>query len=153
MVVSMLEKNYYANLGYLLNKAARLIKGCLNNSLKELELTASQLAVLKDLALQEELDRGEKAITPGSIAERLQTDRPTITGILNRLEKRGLLTMEVSPKDRRFHMVLLTAKAMDLVPKLEEKSTETITKAVANLTTEEQEVLNRLLIKVIKNLS
>lgn len=74
------------NLGYLLNKVSVMTKTELTNQLKEYKVTAQQWAVLKDISLH------PTGTTPAMIAERLFADRPTVTGIIQRLlQKIGLL--------------------------------------------------------------
>jgi DNA-binding MarR family transcriptional regulator len=64
-------------------------------------LTAPQLAVLKAV---ERL----QPITPGSLAREIHLGHPTVTGILNRLETRGLILRTRGNQDRRSVNVALT---------------------------------------------
>ena len=73
------------NLGYLLHKVSIMTKTELSNQLKEYKITAQQWSVLKDISLY---PNGTTAM----IAERLLADRPTVTGIIQRLlQKDGFL--------------------------------------------------------------
>lgn len=67
------------NLGYLLHKVSIMTKTELSNQLKEYKITAQQWSVLKDISLY------PNGTTPAMIAERLLADRPTVTGIIQRL--------------------------------------------------------------------
>ena len=73
------------NLGYLLHKVSIMTKTELSNQLKEYKITAQQWSVLRIyLFIQME--------PPAMIAERLLADRPTVTGIIQRLlQKDGFL--------------------------------------------------------------
>lgn len=70
---------------------------------EEFGLTAPQLSVLKAV-----LRLG--AATPGALAREVQLSPATITGILSRLEKRGLLRRSPGDVDRRTIRVELTAE-------------------------------------------
>ncbi len=65
-------------------------------------LTGPQL-----LVLQEAARRGDAAAS--TLARGVHLSRPTVTGILDRLEKRGLVVRSPDPKDRRSHRISVTA--------------------------------------------
>jgi DNA-binding MarR family transcriptional regulator len=71
-------------------------------------LTGPQLAVLGQLA------RGE-AVSIGDLTRRVHVSQATVTGILDRLQARGLVTRERSTEDRRRVHVRLTPAARALV--------------------------------------
>lgn len=48
-------------------------------------------------------------ISPGEIADILKVHKSTLTGVLQRLEERGLIERKASPEDRRRALVRLTA--------------------------------------------
>lgn len=48
-------------------------------------------------------------ISPGEVADILKVHKSTLTGVLQRLEKRGLIERKASPDDRRRSLVWLTA--------------------------------------------
>lgn len=64
-------------------------------------LTAPQLVVLRIL-----VDGGESSV--GALAERVSLSQPTVTGILGRLERRGLIGRSRSAFDRRRVLVHAT---------------------------------------------
>ena len=65
-------------------------------------LTAPQLSVLKTIARLQPVIASE-------IAKRVHLGQPTVTGILNRLEQRGLVERTRGARDRRSVLVSLTA--------------------------------------------
>jgi DNA-binding MarR family transcriptional regulator len=71
-------------------------------------LTGPQTLLLKAL-----VERGECTVT--ELADRMNLSQATVTDILNRLERRGLLRRERSIRDRRCVRVLPTAKARKLI--------------------------------------
>lgn len=75
---------------------------------RSIGLTSSQLAVLRELAATRES-------TAATLARALSVSAPTMTGILNRLELRGLIERRRSDVDRRQTPVSLTPTARRLL--------------------------------------
>jgi len=70
-------------------------------------LTSPQLATLREIM-------AGKNNTPGTLATALHLSQPTITGILGRLERRGLIRRERSSTDRRSILAIVTDEGRDL---------------------------------------
>ncbi len=64
-------------------------------------LTSPQLICLKKLSV-------EKGITPGGLAKEVHLSHATVTGIINRLEKKGWLQRTRSSADGRSYLIHLT---------------------------------------------
>jgi DNA-binding MarR family transcriptional regulator len=79
------------------------------NLVKQYGLTVPQLVVLQEISKQGE-------ITSGQIAKAISISQATLTGILDRLEKRGLVERHRSPVDRR-KVIAKTTQAADSVLK------------------------------------
>ncbi len=62
--------------------------------------------------------RSQPGIDQASVASRIAYDRATIGGVLERLEAKGLLTREVSPRDRRAREVTLTPLGREVFDKV-----------------------------------
>lgn len=60
----------------------------------------------------------------GEIAQRLQCDNSHMTGIVDRLEERGLVERRSDPADRRVRLVALTAAGEDLKRELGRRMAE-----------------------------
>lgn len=73
-----------------------------------LDLTAVQFAALNALALQPGMDQA-------SLAAAIGFDRATMGGVLERLERKGLVQREVSPQDRRARLLYLTPEGERLL--------------------------------------
>lgn len=71
-------------------------------------LTAPQLAVLQTLAQMKE-------VTVGELARQVHLSQGTVTGVLQRLEKRGLVTRARGDRDRRLIWVQATPAADELL--------------------------------------
>lgn len=86
--------------------------------------------------------------TPGQLSERLLLDSSSITGILDRLEQKGLIERKPVPNDRRALQVKLTEKGMQLKEPALEATTTANRNVLANLDTEEINILEKILNKI-----
>ena len=108
-------------------------------------LTSSQYNVLRIL-------RGEGQPLPSlEIASRIIQVVPAITGLIDRLEKRGLVTRERCTADRRVVYVALTEKADSLLKEIDEPGRELHQRLIGHLTRTELKTLSRLLVKARKS--
>ena len=86
----------------------------LSQTLKEEELSGVQYYALRIL-------RGAPAgLLCGEVGNRMMTRDPDITRLLDRLEKRGLISRSRETKDRRTVIVRITPAGLDLVGRLDE---------------------------------
>ncbi|MDX2775824.1 MarR family transcriptional regulator [Streptomyces caniscabiei] len=79
----------------------------------------------------------------------LACDASNITGIVDRLVRRGLIERTESPEDRRVKVVLLTDKGAYLRDHVIQEVVTTQPESMANLSREEFEQLNILLTKAL----
>ncbi|MDF2699320.1 MAG: transcription regulator [Haloplasmataceae bacterium] len=140
------------NLGYLLSKATRLCKQDLNLRLSELDLTVAQYIILRDIFMYESQPELEKHVNPACIAARLNCDRPTVTGIIQRLLDHGWILKKDNLHDKRSFYLELTNKTREILPKLDELDEMTLSKAVSSLEEHEVDQLKKFLRQIIKNL-
>lgn len=113
--------------------------------LKPYNLTASQHKILLYL-----MDKPQDTIRQLDLQNAFKMTNPTITGILQNMEKNGWIERKRSPKDFRSKVINITDKVkkiryeiIDIDKKVEKEMTE-------NLTEEEKEELVRLLNKIIE---
>ena len=86
-----------------LRRATHLVSETLATELAELALTQGEMHVLADLA-------GTAGVaTPGELHRAFGHRHSTVTGILDRLERKGLIERPADPGDRRSRPVRLTA--------------------------------------------
>lgn len=113
---------------------------------REHGLTSSQYNVLRIL-------RGEgKPLPCLEIADRMVAAVPGITGLVDRLEAMGLVTRDRSTEDRRVVYVTTTAKALELLGKLDGPVADLHEKLMGHFTRPELRELNRLLEKARRSL-
>ncbi|MDO4806450.1 MAG: MarR family transcriptional regulator [Coriobacteriales bacterium] len=109
----------------------------------ELGVTGSQLDVLDFLEL-----RGGAA-TQAEIGDYLRASRPTVSGLVTRLERRGLVTRDTSAHDGRAVVVRIADEAQPIVQAFREKGEEMDYLLTAGLTDNERDELVRLLRKMV----
>jgi len=131
------------DIGYLLNKATRQFRLQLGDSLADTHLTPQQAAVLMAIARS---DAGR--LTPRSIAEAIDTDAATTSGLLDRLTRDGWLGAVPNPDDGRSRLIGLTAKAEAAIPGVTAAAEAVSARATAHLTSTERETLGRLLARL-----
>jgi DNA-binding MarR family transcriptional regulator len=81
----------------------------------------------------------------GEIANRMITRDPDITRLLDRLEKRGLISRCRENKDRRMVMARITPEGLDLLARLDEPVQEGHRKQLGHLGREKLHALTELL--------
>jgi DNA-binding MarR family transcriptional regulator len=108
----------------------------------EHELTPSQYNILRIL-------RGEgKPLPILEIADRMVVIMPGITGLIDRLEAKGMVSRERSVEDRRIVYVTITEKGLSVLANLDGPIRELTLTLIGHLTRDEQGELIRLLEKV-----
>jgi MarR family transcriptional regulator, organic hydroperoxide resistance regulator len=101
-----------------LQQATHWTLQALGGALADLGLTASEINALANLA-------DGRARTVRQLSADTGTRASTLTGVLDRLERRGYLTREVDLEDRRSFRLLLTASG--------EAAAARVTRAVADV--------------------
>ncbi len=94
-------------INYLLTNAQHTVFQILKNDLKQFDITPVQYGVLKSIW---EYDLHN----PKDIADCLSLENSTISGVLDRMESKGLITREIDNDDRRFVKVCLTDRGREL---------------------------------------
>lgn len=131
-------------LGHKTNQLARSFTKKLNEKISPLGLYASQWGII--LYLYE-----KKQCTQIELSQYLSVEAPTITRTLVRMEEMGLVIREVG-KDKREKNIKLTEKSYEMFPKWYQASHHIEIEAIEDITTEELELFNRVLEKMIQNL-
>ena len=102
-----------ALLGYHLRLAHIAVFQNFGRTVGEADITAPQLGTLL-------LVEANPGVSQSAVAEALRFDRSTLVQIVDRLEGRGLVRREPSPRDRRSHALTLTAAGARLLVTLKE---------------------------------
>ena len=117
------------------------IQNCLGKLFREYGLTSSQYNVLRIL-------RGVGRPMPSlEIASQMIQVVPAITGLIDRLEKQGLVSRRRCKDDRRVVYIEATKKALDILSKMDEPFAELHSRLVGHMSKSELRELSRLLEK------
>lgn len=111
--------------------------------LRRRNLTTSQLATLRQLAR-----RG--ALSAGDLARGISVSQATITGIVDRLESRGLVTRVRDKEDRRRVVIDLTEVGREVVATSPPPLHERFVLRLAELPAEEREEIARVLDRIVE---
>lgn len=106
---------------------------------EEFDLSGSQLHALYLLGQPRSM---------GELAQRLVCDASNVTGLVDRLETRGLIERRPGPDDRRVRMLVLTPAGEELRTRALARFTEAPA-GIASLTLAEQRTLRDLLRKAL----
>lgn len=95
--------NLKNNLGFLLNKAARIMRDEVAEGLKPLSLSFQEYVILRMI-------ENHASETQQELAMRNGIDRTSMVDIVDKLEKRELLVRHKDEHDRRKYQLLITPK-------------------------------------------
>ena len=94
----------------------------------------------------------DRSVTPSELGRSFRLSQPTISGILQRLEAKGFVTMEADPNDRRRKYVRTTERAAECHQQIISNFRDMERRLAAPLSAEEQETLVVLLDRMIDGL-
>jgi DNA-binding MarR family transcriptional regulator len=106
-------------------------------------ITDAQFNVLMQLKYTQ-----EQGLAQVELAKRLVVNKANITGVIDRLEKAGLVRREQHGTDRRIKVIHITDKGMDLIGTVEAGYFEAIGKIMSGFTEWEMEGLTGALQKM-----
>jgi DNA-binding MarR family transcriptional regulator len=95
----------------------------------------------------------DEPIAMGELARRSSITEKTITGIIDRLQKAGLVERERGERDRRVVLVRLTPQGRSVFLEMRDHARKTVRGLLALLEPADREALNRVLEKVRDRLS
>jgi len=110
-----------------------------------LDVTIEQWSILYHLWQQDCLSQQE-------LCKRTYRDKPSMTRLIDNLEKQKLVKRIASKEDRRKNLVCLTQPAKDLQHLTVDMANQTMDEALAGLTKNEIETAKKVLYKVYENL-
>jgi DNA-binding MarR family transcriptional regulator len=110
-----------------------------------LEITIEQWSVLYHLWKEDCLSQQE-------LCNRTFRDKPSITRLIDNLEKQKLVKRVASKTDRRINLVCLTDTAKELQDKTIDLANQTMNEALMGINKEEIDVVKQVLQKVYDNL-
>ena len=102
-------------LGFLIHDVSRLRRSAFDRCLKHLNVTRSQWQVLAYLSR-------EDGMTQSHLAIELGLGKVAVGGLIDRLEKSGLVRREADAADRRVNRVFLEPKSKQLIVRMRKVS-------------------------------
>jgi DNA-binding MarR family transcriptional regulator len=133
-------------ISFLLNSICRAQRSSVSDALALLGLYAGQETFLWQLWR-------EDGLTQSQIVERMCVQPPTVSKMLDRMEKTGLVTRRPDPNDSRVTRVYLTEQGRAIEHRVCDAWYGMEDRLTANLSADEQAQLRRLLLQVHANLS
>lgn len=127
------------SIGFLLSKGYQRAWALLREEIDRYDLTPPQFGLLAFLWL-------EDGQTQSELSEKGQIDRTTVGGLIDRLEKLGLVERRTHPQDRRAYMIHLTERGRELEAPLTGCAERTLSRLTSGLTADEVSELKRMLI-------
>lgn len=125
---------------YLYAESRRVTK----TEARERGLTGPQLSVLKILEATGDLSLTE-------LSERMSAKNSTITGIVDRMERDGLVVRDRSSTDRRVVLIRATAKGKELARSVPVSAMELLTSALASLDGHDRQELTRIVLALAEH--
>lgn len=111
-----------------------------------LEITVEQWSVLYHLWKEDSLSQQE-------LCNKTHRDKPSITRLVDNLEKQGLVERKASEGDRRVNRICLTNSARKLQDTTIDLANKTMAEALEDVSKEEIETVKKVFQKVYDNLT
>lgn len=136
------------NLDYIVSKSVQVIKNSLYREFKGNghNITTEQWSVLAKLYY-------EDGIYQKQLSDYLYKDKPTITRILDLMEKKNLIIRIPDDKDRRKSKVYLTQDGKEVVKELVPVAEEFLQQLIKDLKRDEIERFKEILEKLCENIA
>lgn len=109
-----MKNNDTAPVSWLIKLLNKEFKQLLMNLNEKNGITESQVGVIRYLYFHQ-----EEEVNPIDLEKRMSVSKPTISGILKRMEEKSLIRFEKSCKDGRYKQIKLEKKGLELNEQLE----------------------------------
>ena len=139
------RKDGQDSIGRLLKVTNQIFETYINNSLKEINLTSSQIGILVFLCYKRKNNIDVNQI---DIQKKFKLSNPTVSGILDRLEEKRFIKRI---NNGRSNKIIITDDGMNLLDSGYDKVKMIENNIISGLSLEEREELKRLLSKIIEN--
>lgn len=136
------------NTGFYIKRISDYIETDANRALEQYGITFSQARVLTFL-----LKSQGKVVIQKDIEEYLELKHPTVIGILQRMEAKGIIVSDVDPQDKRQKIITLTDLAFELEKRITDHVEDAEKRMADGMTQEELDTIKLLLHKVYKNIN
>ena len=131
-------------INFLLSVSQNKVFKYFSKLLEEYGLTPAQYGVLNCLWREGQL-------SPKQIGELVYLEAPTVSGILDKMQKADLIERSVDPKNRRNVLVVATQKSTEIRGKVEAATIKLNNTVLQNLSDSDKVVLKKALDTIIKS--
>ena len=133
---------------FITGKASTAISRRLQKNFREhnFDVTIEQWSILYHLWKEDGLSQQQ-------LCEASFRDKPSMTRLVDNLEKQTLVKRVASREDRRINLIFLTPEGLDLQDKLMELANKTLNEALEGVSHGQVEIAKEVLQKVHENLS
>lgn len=139
-------ESYDQDIGMLTNKTSKKLIHYINNKLESFHLTTEQWVVLSNLSKQNKISQKSLAQVSGK-------DQPTLTRIIDILERKKFVERHPSKDDRRSFVLHITEDGLSICEKVG-PFLEAIFKELLNdIPNENLKIYNDVLLQIDKNIS
>ena len=142
----MLNKDRQNDLIYLVRYLFKLIDKDLDNRLSEYGLTGQQGRILFFVYIK---TKQGIEVHQNDIENEYHLSKSTVSGLVKRMEKKGLLSIE---KQYPYAILKPAEQGINILCHLKKHREEVVKQIVKDVSKEEQETLNKLLIQLIENM-
>ena len=132
------------SIGRLCFLISKDMRTAIDRSLSEFDLRTQQAGVLLHCCRL-------RGASPSQLASMVGTDTAGITGLIDQLEKRGLVIRQANPSDRRATIVEPTEKGRSLLPGISGVFRTLHTQLLAGFSRDEKSMLEELLRRLRRN--
>ncbi len=140
--MSSVEKyNKNGSLSLLLHDVSRRVARAFDKQMEPLGLTRSQWSVIVYVAR-------EPGIAQTGLADKLEIGRMAVTGLVDRMESKGLVERRDDPKDRRIKRIFLSDSAKAIIPKMQQSGELVGSGVFRGLTLEDRDHLIKCLLSI-----
>lgn len=130
----------------LIHEISHVSKVGMMREMADFRITLAQFNVLRCMEFQ----KGATSIS--KISHECQAVLPTMSGILERLEARGLVARSRDPNDGRSFLVAITADGQAILDQIQSVHTKKIEAFMIGINASEREIFIRLLGQYLNNL-
>ncbi|MEI6127883.1 MAG: MarR family transcriptional regulator [Pseudomonadota bacterium] len=135
----------FKNVNDLIGIIHRCMRRFFESQMKKYDITPPQFEVLLTLW-------NEDGIVLSELGRRLSRDGPTITGIIDRMEKKKLVVRKRSMQDRRVIQVYLTPYAWEIKENLMKMQMDAGSEITCNFSVQDITCLEEMLQEILSNI-
>jgi DNA-binding MarR family transcriptional regulator len=140
----------HSEVNWLLNRAAHQLREAMDVEASVHGITIRAQIVLTAL-VQQERTTGGKPVSQLALGAALGVDKTTMTAMLDKLERQGLVVRTPDPNDRRARIPVITETGRELQAKVYTQLRTVEDRMLTELNADERDQLRGLLRRVISN--